>query len=60
MQSFKSFIDQRSGPQDDDLFEERYSWDNEFKEYEKYDALFHGQKVTVTCRGNFADDTLSS
>ena len=60
MQSFKSFIDQPSGLQDDNLFEERYSWDNEFKEYEKYDALFHGQKVTVTCRGNFADDTLSS
>lgn len=60
MQSFKSFINQTSGLQDDNLFEERYSWDNEFKSYEKYDALFHGQKVTLICRGYFADDTLSS
>ena len=60
MQYFKSFINQPSGLQDDNLYEERYSWDNEFKEYEKYDALFHGQKVTLICRGHFADDTLSS
>lgn len=59
MQSFKSFINQPSGLQDDNLYEERYSWDNEFKEYEKYDALYRGQKVTVICRGHFVDDTLS-
>lgn len=60
MQSFKSFINQPSGLYDDNLCEERYSWDNKFKEYEKYDALYHNQKVTVTCRGYFVDDTLSS
>ena len=58
MQSFKSFVDQTSEPQNTNELNERYHGDR-FGRFEEYEALYQGNIVTLTCVDSFVDKTLS-
>ena len=58
MQSFKSFVDQTSEPQNTNELNERFHG-GRFLRYEKYEALYQGNIVTLTCVDSFVDKTLS-
>ena len=58
MQSFKSFVDQTSEPQNTNELNERFHG-GRFLRDEKYEALYQGNIVTLACVDSFIDKTLS-